>query len=275
MTWLRNRIRSIRSFTSKLRWFASHWNEVTPGRLTAWLSSDEIYGRTLNYVSDGIAVQNNCDCLTEERFAEAYRLSLSVNDWRGSDGSLHDMRWRYYIYCKFVELAMRVAGDFVECGVYKGGYAIAAMQYTRFRNLGRTFHLLDTFDGLSAPHLSDQERAAGLSEKYRHYEKCFDWVRNTFENYPVNIIRGTVPETLVECTPEAVAFLSLDMNCTAPEVAALRYFWPRLQSGSIVLHDDYGFAAHIEQKHAIDRLADELAFSVLALPTGQAVIIKP
>lgn len=267
-------IRKIRSFAAKTAWFLHNYRQVNPSGLVAWLPTNKPLGFKLNYLADGMAVQNNCDCLSERRFAEAYEYSLAVNDWRGYDGTKYDMRWRYYIYCKFAELAMRAPGDFVECGVYKGGYAVAAMRYTRFNSLGRIFHLLDTFEGLSVSHLSDRERAAGLCETYGHYEKCFDGVRETFAGCPVNIIQGTVPESLIKCTPTTVAFLSLDMNCAAPEVAALRYFWPRMRPGSVVLHDDYGFAAHIEQKHAIDRLADELGFSVLSLPTGQAVIFR-
>ena len=268
-------LKKFRNQFAKLRWFVRHRREIDPQGLVAWFTVSESLGASLNYCADGLAVQNNCDCLIEPRFAEAYRLSLAVNDWRRPDGSGYEMRWRYYMYCKFAELATRVEGDFVECGVYKGGYALAAMEFTGFRRLGRTFHLLDTFEGLSSRHLTETEVKAGLLKTYSHYEECYAAVCRTFRDYPVRIIRGAVPETLPQCEAEKIAFLSIDMNCVDPEVAALRHFWPRLASGAVVLHDDYGFAAHLEQKRAMDRLADELRFSILALPTGQAVIFKP
>ena len=54
-----------------------------------------------NYYSDGLMVFNNCDCLEEPLFKKAYARSLTVNDWRGTDGSKFDMRWRYYMVCFF------------------------------------------------------------------------------------------------------------------------------------------------------------------------------
>jgi O-methyltransferase len=265
---------NFQNFIDQIRWFIRYRRELRQGHLVAWFSTNNSLGYKLNYNADGLAVQNNCDCLVEERFAQAFQKSLTVNDWRGKDGTAYEMRWRYYIYCKFAELALRVEGDFVECGVYKGGYALAAMEYINFRKLDRMYYLLDTFEGLSANHLTEIEKKSELLSTYSHYEESYKAVLDTFKNYPVHIIRGTVPETLPECKTNKIAFLSIDMNCTIPEIAALRYFWPKVIPGGIVLHDDYGFAAHIEQKRAIDRLAIELGFSVLSLPTGQAAIIK-
>jgi O-methyltransferase len=264
----------LRRIKAKASWFLRHHGEIRPGQLTAWIPVSEPFGYRINYNADGLAVQNNCDCLSDDRFVRAYQQSLTVNDWRGRDGAAHDMRWRYYIYVKFAEMALRTEGDFVECGVYKGGYAMAAMDYINFHAQGRLYYLLDTFEGLSAGHLTETEKKAGLLSTYKNYEESYEAVLKTFKNYPTRIIRGTVPETLPECKAEKIAFLSIDMNCTEPEIAALRFFWPKLVSGGIVLHDDYGFAAHIEQKRAVDQLAVELGFSVLSLPTGQAVIIK-
>jgi hypothetical protein len=84
-----------------------------------------------------------------------------------------------------------------------------------------------------------------------------------------------VPDTLPRVTADKVAFLSLDMNCAAPEVAAAEYFWPKLVPGGIILLDDYGFTAHAEQRHAFDEFASRKGVPLLPLPTGQGVIFKP
>jgi len=44
--------------------------------------------------------------------------------------------------------ASRLGGDFVECGVNRGGYSRAVMHFVDFPRLGKTFYLLDTFHGL-------------------------------------------------------------------------------------------------------------------------------
>lgn len=228
-----------------------------------------------NYNSDGITVFNNCDCLNEPAFKKAYTRSLMVNDWRGSDGSRFDMRWRYYIVCYFASRVKHLQGDFVECGVYKGGYTMALMEYLNFPTLEKRFWLLDTYEGLAFDHLTEEEKKAGLFEKYQDYESCYEWVCHLFNDLPATIIKGTVPETLGECKAEKICYLSIDMNCVAPEIAAANYFWDKIVSGGVIILDDYGFEGHIEQKKAFDEFASQKRVNILQLPTGQGIIFKP
>ena len=86
---------------------------------------------------------------------------------------------------------------------------------------------------------------------------------------------GAVPETLDEVDSDEIAYLHIDMNCAPPEVAALRYFWPKLTPGAFVLLDDYANRGRDEQRRAIDAVASELGVAVAMLPTGQGLIIKP
>ena len=64
------------------------------------------------------------------------------------------------------------------------------------------------------------------------------------------------------------------MNCAFPEAAALRYFWPSIVEGGIVLCDDYAYFGCDAQGAALDDAAKELGIEILALPTGQGLIIK-
>lgn len=197
----------------------------------------------------------------------AYRAGEATRSWAG-----WPLRWRAHVVCWAAEHGTKLAGDFVECGVNRGGNARMILEY-----LGPEFHrpmyLLDTFQGFSESHLSATERARA-GQNYA-YADCLSDVRETFRAYPfVHVIPGTVPETLSQVPSSQVAFLSIDMNCTAPEIAAAEHFWPRLSPGAIMLLDDYGFSAHIEQKRAFDKFAASKNVPILSLPTGQAVIIK-
>ena len=59
--------------------------------------------------------------------------------------------------------------------------------------------------------------------------------------------------TLAQANIEQVSYLSIDMNCSAPEIAAAEFFWEKLTPGAVVLLDDYGFNdTHIVQKRAFD-----------------------
>jgi O-methyltransferase len=228
-----------------------------------------------SYNSDGLVLFNSSACLEEPRFKNAYKESLRVNDWRGKEGEFFDMRWRYYIVCYFANKVKHLEGDFAECGVYKGGYAMAIMEYLGFSSLNKKMWLFDTYNGLALDHLSAQEKESGLFTKYSNYEECYEWVCKIFQHYPVEIIKGTVPETLPQCNAEKICYLSIDMNCTSPEIAAAHFFWDKVVPGGIIMLDDYGFIGHEEQHHAFNEFAREKKVQVLQLPTGQGVIFKP
>jgi hypothetical protein len=100
-------------------------------------------------------------------------------------------------------------------------------------------------------------------------------VRNFSQWRKVRIIQGPVPETLARVGTSRVSFLHLDMNCAAPEVAALEYFWEKLVAGAMVLLDDYAYVGYESQKVAMDAFAQERAVRILSLPTGQGLLVKP
>jgi len=91
----------------------------------------------------------------------------------------------------------------------------------------------------------------------------------------VRIIRGVIPQTLPQVDSERLAYLSIDLNCAAPEIAAAEFFWDRLVPGAVMLLDDYGFRRFAPQKRAFDDFARRKGVPILSLPTGQGMIIKP
>ena len=144
------------------------------------------------------------------------------------------------------------------------------------------FYLLDTFAGLDSRFTTAAERRDGALKKSDNhlrdgfYVSSVDSVQANFAEWRnQRIIAGTIPETLQQVDARAVAFLHIDMNCAPPEVAALRFFWPRLSPGAFVLLDDYAYRGYEEQRLAMDSLASELDVSICALPTGQGLLIKP
>jgi hypothetical protein len=87
-------------------------------------------------------------------------------------------------------------------------------------------------------------------------------------------VRGRIPESLPTAAIDRVAYLALDLNVAAPEVAALEYFWDKLVPGAPVLLDDYGWAQYRPQKEAMDAFAAAHGVEILTLPTGQGLILR-
>lgn len=223
----------------------------------------------LTYNEDGLATRHNSDFVTDRRFLVAYQRGKETGSWGGAD-----IQWRAFISCWAANRARSLVGDFVECGVNRGGLAMTVMHYIDFQRLDRKFYLLDTFCGLVEKYITQEERQLGIVPG--RYEECYEFVQATFRDFPnVEIIRGTVPDTLPLVKAEKVAYLEIDMNCAEPEIAAAEYFWDKLVSGAVVILDDYGWEGHIVQKRAFDQFAQQRGVQVLALPTGQGLIFKP
>ena len=65
------------------------------------------------------------------------------------------------------------------------------------------------------------------------------------------------------------------MNCARPEREAFALFWPLLSPGGIILFDNYVDYGHQANTPALDEVASRFSLTILALPTGQGLVIKP
>lgn len=148
------------------------------------------------------------------------------------------------------------------------------MEYINFKSLPKTFYLMDTFEGFSEKYLTLKDIKAGKSTD--SYEPCYELVKNTFrEFHNAEIIKGPIPDTLSKVKTRKVSYLHIDMNCMLPEIAAAEFFWDKLVSGAIIILDDYGHRGHEEQQSAFDDFARSKGVKILAIPTGQGLIIRP
>jgi O-methyltransferase len=256
----------IKGFFWKLNWFLKHYRELNGDAI---LILNRFQG-PLTYVKDGVATSNNSDFLKDERFQRAYALAEKTSPWKD-----FEMQWRTFIVCTLAEMVKSLPGDFVECGVNTGAYSRAVIEYINFQQTGKTFYLLDTYQGLVPSQITEKEKLAGVGHYLDTYQDVYPQVVQTFSGFNVNIIKGAVPGTLAQCKAEAVCYLSIDMNVVAPEIAALNYFWEKVVKGGVIILDDYGFPAHIEQKKAFDQFAKSKGVSILYIPTGQGIIFKP
>ena len=237
-----------------------------PRKIRKWRHAVYV-AKNATYNADGMMTVHDADFMHDPLFQEAYRVGKETGSW-----GLSELPWRTYIACWAGRHALELVGDFVECGVNRGGISRAVMHYINFQsNTGRRFFLLDTFCGFP-PELSHLATTANLHD----YDECYEQVCETFRDFSnVSIIRGAIPATLPQVDCEKIAWLHLDMNVAEPEVAAADFFWDRLVPGAVVLLDDYGFGKpYWRQKEAMDKFAASRSTRVLLLPTGQGMMIK-
>ena len=233
--------------------------------------------RRPQYRADGMALlDRNTAFLDEPRFLSAYHAGMASGHKINGGGNL-GIEWRIHVGCWAASHALRIEGDFVECGVNTGMMSLAICQYVDFNRTGRSFWLFDTFRGIPIEQAaSAEERAHVRIHNEANYFDCYELTKQNFAPYPrAKLIRGTVSETLGSVQIDRVSYLSIDMNVAAPERAALEHFWPKLTSGAVVLLDDYGFRGYEDQHREADFFAAANGVSVLSLPTGQGMLVKP
>jgi O-methyltransferase len=230
----------------------------------------------LSYNADGLSVWGkNLEFMETPEFKSAYHKGInSGHKFLKNPEDLH-IEWRVHVVLWAAQLGLRLQGDFVECGVNTGIFSLAIAEYHQFAKTGRTFYLFDTFCGTPEEQMSDDEREKRINDNRIYYPDCFDRAKENFSPYPnMRLVRGKVPEVLSECVISKVSYLSIDMNVASAEVAALEYFWERLERGAPVVLDDYAWSGCETQKRSLDKFASRVGASILTLPTGQGLLIK-
>lgn len=152
-----------------------------------------------------------------------------------------------------------IEGDFVECGVWRGGNAVIAAEIFRRYNSSKRVFLFDTFEGMTEPtsndmSLSDGRMAIGqflASEKGSYNEWCFasqSEVRSAFSSRDllsesIVFVKGPVETTLRldSNLPERISLLRLDTDWYESTKLELEVLFPRLSVGGCLIVDDYGY----------------------------------
>jgi predicted O-methyltransferase YrrM len=85
---------------------------------------------------------------------------------------------------------------------------------------------------------------------------------------------GDVFDTIPKADTGELSLVHMDLNASAPTRLALEYAYERLVPGGIIVFDDYGFGEVNDQRTVIDEVCAPLPENVIALPSGQALLIR-
>lgn len=146
-----------------------------------------------------------------------------------------------------------VAGDIVECGVWRGGsMALAATTLLQAGDHRRHLWLYDTFDWQWEPEgRHDGFLAAGVpaegpppaSAMSSGTSKADVLDLLTRTGYPaeqLHLVQGLVQDTIPAQAPDCIALLRLDTDYYGSTRHELEHLYPRLTRGGVLIVDDYG-----------------------------------
>jgi len=150
-------------------------------------------------------------------------------------------------------LDRQIPGDFVECGVWRGGSSLLVALMLQAKGvMDRKVLLYDTFSGMPTPTEFDVDKYGRSGfEMMQAYSDEIGWcyaslqdVKSIFVaqcfNFPVEFIEGDVMTTLHSHQPAEIALLRLDTDWY--ESTALEYdvLYPKVSDGGVLIIDDYG-----------------------------------
>jgi hypothetical protein len=212
------------------------------------------------YLGDNVfAWMRNLSLLEDPAFRQAWQANLLTT----ADEAI---AWRRYILCCAACHALRLEGDFVECGALHGTAVKTVIDYFGREAFAKDFWVYDTFDTNPVPGHQFQGQEAGLFER----------VQARFAGYRrVRLVKGLLPASLEGNSPARIAYLHLDLNNAGFEIAVLEALFDRLVPGGLLVLDDYEWSgAYRSQKAAEDPWFSARDYRVMPLPTGQGLVIK-
>jgi O-methyltransferase len=226
------------------------FNEGLDGMMAAarvkrgWFAGDNLiaFGRNLGFLED-------------KPFRKAWETHAQSVSERG-------ILWRTHVVTWAARQAVRLDGDFIECGCYKGTTARIVADVVDLS--ARSFYLYDLFEhDASMVHHAMPEHGPDL----------FEATKARFPESNIHVIRGFVPESFEQGVPDRIAFAHIDMNNAPAEIAALDAIEHRLMPGAMIVLDDFGAIPYRPQHVAETQWFAERGRFVLELPTSQGLVI--
>ena len=167
--------------------------------------------------------------------------------------------------------------NFVEAGTAEGFSTFFALREitNHKKTKGKsTMHLYDAWEVMEKNGLTTKEVIRAETYSKLDIEKT---KKNLSEFSEITIYhQWHVPETfkISPASPNNIVFLHIDINSAKSTLSTLKFFYPKLTKGGLILFDDYGWLAFNETKEIIDKFFSNKPGMLLKFPTGQAIYYR-
>lgn len=165
-----------------------------------------------------------------------------------------------------------IPGAFAELGVHKGETAKAI----HHMDPKRPFYLFDTFEGFSQIDLQHELQKDDRFTTKMFADTSMESAKEHIQgNTNLIFMPGFFPSTTKGLENEKFAFVHLDADLYAPTLQALKFFYPRLSPGGLILIHDYNHNWEGVSK-AVDEFLLTIPESLTLIPDwqGSAMILR-
>ena len=135
--------------------------------------------------------------------------------------------------------------DFVECGCWKGHSSYIISKLIKNNKKKINFHIFDSFEGLSNSTTEDdiyhrkKNKDKAKIQSYFKSDQFFVEKKVLKEFNFVKTYKGWIPERFKDLKVNKFSFVHLDVDLYQPTIESLKFFYPKLAKGGIIICDDF------------------------------------
>ena len=182
----------------------------------------------------------------------------------------HSKQWNLM---KMAKDCLEVQGEYWECGVYAGGSATILGKV--LAGSKKKLRLFDTFTGVAEKnHPLDHHNVGDFEYTEVATLKDLFSSEEDLKKVDVSFEVGIIPDSLSGHGERRLAFVHIDLDQHDSVLECLKFIWPMMTEGGVVVLDDYGVPTCKGARKAIDTYCNANSLNVLTGMAGQAYLFK-
>jgi O-methyltransferase len=187
-------------------------------------------------------------------------------------------RMRFFALERVARQLRDVPGNACEVGCFRGLSAYIAAATFRDMQKELTFHICDSFAGLSEPTAADaaERDEPEVHIKARDYRCSETEVRTHLAEFDFfEYHKGWIPAPFKKIDNERFCYAHIDVDLAEPTRESIEFLWPRLNPGGVMVLDDYGAMGYPGAKRAIDAFFEGRRDTFfIGQPAGGGIAVK-
>ncbi len=190
------------------------------------------------------------------------------------DNSLVDLYRCYELWKLVIQTKKCTSGDILEVGVYKGGTGALIASAAQYAQIDTKVFLCDTYEGIVKSGIKDNYHRNGDLDDTSVMLVQHLISRLKLNN--VNIIKGVFPDDVADAFVEKkYRFVHIDVDIYDSAKDIFDFIWKSVESGGIVVFDDYGFTTTRGVTALLDEINDGITDGVFVHNiNGHGIFIK-
>ncbi|MDO4627583.1 MAG: TylF/MycF/NovP-related O-methyltransferase [Planctomycetia bacterium] len=159
-------------------------------------------------------------------------------------------------------------GAFIEIGTYEGCSSRLICEEKGDKKL----YVCDTYEGLPSGHANDRS-----VHRLKQYACSLESVSGYLKEFPnVHFVKGLFPDSAEGIIPEdeKFAFAHIDVDLYEGTLAGIRYLYPRMIPGGVIVSHDFSILAGV-RKAVYEFMEEHPEATMIELATTQCMIIHP